>query len=346
MMSVPRYHRRVAAVLSFALLSATCPSLAFADDAPAVAPTAEELEEARANFKAGLQLEKDGKYDEALPVFEAVGKVKMSAQVRFHIALCHEKLGHLAAAADAYDAAAKQAEKDANAPEVLKVAPDLAKKLRERVPLITFGFVGDVLPDTLTIDGKPVDLTKLKDVPVDPGPHVIVATKGENEQKSEVKLAEGDRKVLRFKVGGTGEGATFTDAAEKITEKPKELPPPRSSSTLTTVGWVLTGVGVASLGASLVFYGIRAGEVNDLNDKCTGDYRCPPSAQSSIDKAKTMTTLSRITLGVGVAAAGAGVVMLVIGGKKKAEPEPTKSSVAFVPWAPNSQVGLGIEGAF
>lgn len=347
-MRVPRFHRGVAALLSLALVATTCPSISFAEDAPAKAPTAEELEEARNNFKAGLQLEKDGKYDEALPVFEAVAKVKASAQVRFHIALCNEKLGHLAAAADAYDAAAKQAEKDGNAPEVLKVAPDLAKKLRDRVPHISFGFVGDVLPDTLTIDGKPVDLANLKDIPIDPGTHTIVAVKGENEQKSDIKIAEGERKTLRFKVGGTGETAVYTDSAEKVTEKPKDTTTKKGNPTLVTAGWVLTGVGVASLGASLVFYGIRAGEVRDLNDVCTGDYRCPASAQDSIDKAKTMTTLSRITLGVGVAAAGAGIVMLVLGsGKKTTESDEPKGSYArFVPWAPSSQVGLGFEGAF
>jgi len=352
-MREPRFHRGVAALLSFALTAATCPSIAFADtaseSAPAPAPTAEELEEARANFKAALQLEKDGKYDEALAVFEAVAKVKTSAQVRFHIGLCNEKLGHLGAAADAYEAAAKQAEKDGNAPEVLKVAPDLAKKLRERVPHITFGFVGDIYPDTLTIDGKPLDLKNLKDLPIDPGPHVIVATKGEDVQKSEITIAEGDRKTLRFKIGsGSAEGAVYTDSAEKVdhrTKKPDRLP---GNPTLVTTGWILTGVGVASLGASLVFYGIRAGEVRDLNDVCTSDYRCPASAQDSIDKAQTMTTLSRITLGVGVAAAGAGIVMLIIGSPKRAEPEPEKSSYTarIVPWAPNSHVGLGIEGAF
>lgn len=348
MMRVPRFHRGVAGILSLALVATTCPSIGFADDAPTAAPTAEELEEARNNFKAGLQLEKDGKYDEALPVFEAVAKVKASAQVRFHIALCHEKLGHLAAAAEAYDAAAKQAEKDGNAPEVLKVAPDLAKKLGDRVPHISFGFVGDVLPDTLTIDGKPVDLGKLKDIAIDPGTHTIVAIKGENEQKSEIKIAEGERKTLRFKVGGTGETAVYTDSAEKVTDKPKDTTPTKKGNpTLVTAGWVLTGVGVASLGASLVFYGIRAGEVRDLNDACTTDYRCPPSAQDSIDKAKTMTTLSRITLGVGVAAAGAGIVMLVLGSGKKTESDQPKGSYArVVPWAPSSQVGLGIEGAF
>lgn len=344
------FHRGMAAVLSLTLAAASAPSLAFADDvaAPAApaAPTPEQLEEARANFKAGLQLEKDGKYDEALPVFAAVAAVKASAQVKFHIGLCNEKLGHIAAAAAAYEAAAEQAKKDGNAPEVLKVAPDLARKLRDKLPLITFGFVGDVYPDTLTIDGQPVDLKNLKDIPIDPGAHVVIAKKGDEEKRSDIKVTEGDRKVLRFKLGAAnGENATFTDSAERVADKPKEVEVKPASPKLVTVGWVVTGLGIASLGASLVFYGIRGSKIHDLEQACDG-YRCPGSAQSTIDSAQTMTTLSRVTLGVGVGAAATGVVMLVMGYGKKAEPEAKPSYARVVPWAPNTQVGLGIEGAF
>lgn len=344
------FHRGVAAVLSLTLAATSVPSLALAEDAPAApaaAPTPEQLEEARANFKAGLQLEKEGKYDEALPIFEAVAAVKASAQVKFHIGLCNEKLGRMAAAAAAYESAAEQAKKDGNAPEVLKVAPDLARKIRDRLPVITFGFVGDVYPDTLTIDGKPVDLKgNLKELPIDPGTHVIVAVKGDEEKRSEIKIVEGDRKILRFKLGsGGGENASFTDSAERVAEKPKVADKPAPTSKLATVGWVVTGVGVASLGASLVFLGLRARKVNDLNDACDG-YRCPSSAQSTIDSAKSMTTLSRVTLGVGAGAVVGGIVMIVLGSNKKTETTESPKYLSFVPYAPNTQVGFGFEGAF
>lgn len=347
-MRVHGFRRGLATVLACAVVGTTSPSIAFADDAPAGAPTPEEIEQARTNFKEGLQLEKDGKYDAALEKFEAVAKVKNTAQVRFHIALCNEKLGRWTVAAEAYDAAAKQAEKDGNAPEVLKVAPDLAKKLVQKMPHLTITFVGDTMPDELTIDARKVDPAAAKDMPIDPGLHVVIASKGVITDREEIKIAEGEKKLLKLDLAAasSGGGAVYTDAAEKVDDKPKDLPTTTGGNGMKTAGWVLTGVGIASLGASLAFYGIRAAEVRDLEGVCTTDHRCPSTAGDSIDRAKTMTTLSRIALGVGVVSIGAGVYFL-IAGSRKAEPEPAKVGTArIVPWAPNTQLGLGIEGAF
>lgn len=331
-------HRGAALLLACSLASAS-----IVQPAMAQTPSAAEIEAARAAFKDGLQLEKDGKYEEALEKFEQTAKVKTTAQVRFHIGLCNEKLGHWGAAIEAYEGAAKQAEAEANAPEVLKVAPDLAKKLREKMPKVTVAYAGGDKADSLSIDGKNIEGAVATDLPLDPGPHVAIATKGDDKTREEFKLAEGETKTLTLKLAGAA-AATEKLGYEHPAETPKEAPPeaPKDSSTRTTIGWVLTGVGVAALGTSLVFYGIRAGKVRELDGACV-DGKCPPSAGDTIDSAKTFTTLGHITLGVGVAALGAGIVLLVTG--KKSEPEAPKAA-RFVPYAPGSQVGFGIEGAF
>lgn len=327
------------------LLVCTLASASIVHPAFAQTPTAKELEDARASFKDGLQLEKDGKYDEALEKFEATAKVKTTAQVRFHIGLCNEKLGKYGAAIEAYEGAAKQAEAEGNAPEVLKVAPELATKLKEKMPKVTILFAEGTKADSLSIDGKPVELASAKDIPLDPGPHVVMATAGDENIREEFKVSDGESKTLTLRVGGPATTATEKLAYEHPAETPKEQPKEviADNSTKMTVGWILTGVGVAALGTSLAFYGLRAGKMRELEGACV-DNKCPASAGDAIDSAKTFTTVGHIALGAGIASLGAGIFLLVTS-KKKAEPE-ASTTARIVPWSPGSQLGLGIEGAF
>src|SRR5690606_28697159 len=77
---------------------------------PAAAQTAEELSEARAAFQRGIELEQAKNWAGALKQFREVGQVKMTPQVRYHIALCEENLGKLVAALGGYELALADAE--------------------------------------------------------------------------------------------------------------------------------------------------------------------------------------------------------------------------------------------
>jgi hypothetical protein len=274
--------------------------------------------------------------------------VKTTAQVRFHIGLCNEKLGHYGKAIEAYEAAAKQAEADGNAPEVLKVAPDLATKLKAKRAKITIQFADNQVPETLSIDGAAVELAAAKDYALDPGPHVVLATQGDYKLREEVKLGEGEGKTLTLKFGGTATETVDVPAYDHPAENPKDKPETTSGtkSTTRTIGWVVGGFGVVSLALAGAFYGVHSSAKNDLDGACTTDHRCPPSAKDSYDRAKTFGTMSGIALGVGVAAVATGVV-LIITGKPKHQEEPVNYGARFVPYAPNANLfGFGIEGAF
>src|ERR1700709_2776077 len=64
-----------------------------------------ELSKARANFQRAIELEQAGNYTTALETFRDVGQVRMTPQVRFHIATCEEKLGRLVTALGGYQLA-------------------------------------------------------------------------------------------------------------------------------------------------------------------------------------------------------------------------------------------------
>jgi tetratricopeptide (TPR) repeat protein len=340
-MRVKRSYRNGAAiVLLCAIAGSYIPNVAMAQ-------TPDEIAAARENFKQGLELEKAGKYEEALEKFEATAKVKTTAQVRFHIGLCNEKLGHLGAAIDAYEAAAKQAEVEKNAPEVLKVAPELATKLKAKRAKLTISFADNQVAESLTIDGHAVEGNVAKDYALDPGPHVVIATQGDYKLREEVKLGEGEGKTLTLKFGGSATETVDTPAYDHPAENPKDRPDegPKSSSSTRTIGWVIGGFGVVSLALSGAFYGVHSSAKNDLEGACTADKRCPPSAEDSYKRANTFGTMSIVALGVGVAAVATGAILIITG--KAKQQEPVNYGARFVPYAPNANLfGLGIEGAF
>jgi hypothetical protein len=97
---------------------------------------------------------------------------------------------------------------------------------------------------------------------------------------------------------------------------------------------VIGGIGIASLGASGVFFGLRAGKISDL-DKACPNRTCPSSdQQSDIDAGKLYTTIANVTLAVGVAAIAGGVVLVLTSGPS------TEPSVALAP-APGGAQLLG-----
>jgi hypothetical protein len=343
-MRVKRSYRSGAAiVLVCAMAGSYIPNVAMAQ-------TPDEIAVARENFKTGLELEKAGKYGEALAMFEETAKVKTTAQVRFHIALCNEKLGHYGTAIEAYEAAAKQAEAEQNAPEVLKVAPELATKLKARRAKLTVAFADSATPESLTIDGQAVTGNVAKDYPLDPGPHVVIATRGEDRVREEVKLGEGEGKTLTLNFGGSATETVDVPAYDHPAENPKDKPDeaPKSKTNTRTIGWVVGGVGVVSLAVAGAFWGVRASAKSDLDNACTADHRCPANLEDTYNRAKTFETLSFVAGGIGIAALATGVVLIVTGKPKQQEEQPSFTTGArFVPYAPNANLfGFGIEGAF
>ena len=80
-------------------------------NASACAQDAAELKKARAQFQQATELEQAKNWTAALQAFREVGQVRMTPQVRFHIAVCEEKLGRLVAALGGYELALADADK-------------------------------------------------------------------------------------------------------------------------------------------------------------------------------------------------------------------------------------------
>jgi hypothetical protein len=306
---------------SLALLAV--PSTAGAQE-PAQETSADALKRAREQFGQALALQTAGDWAGALTLLKDVAAVKSTPQVRFNMALCEEKLGRLVAALGDYELAAADARAE-KADQVAEEVEGRLEALRQRIPKITVKRGRGAETAEVAIDGVSVgDQVIGTPMPTDPGPHTIEAkAPGFKPFRKSLRLAEQQAETV------------------ELVLEPEPVPAPggvgggvRSSGRSPVFGYVIGGIGIASLGASGIFFGLRAGKISDL-DKACPNRTCPSSEQQSdIEAGKRYTTIANVTLAVGVAAIAGGVVLVLTSGPS-GEP-----SVALAP-APGGAQLLG-----
>jgi hypothetical protein len=306
--------------LALASIAASSPARA-ADSGPEV--SADALKRAREQFGQALALQTAGDWAGALALLKDVAAVKSTPQVRFNIALCEEKLGRLVAALGDYELAAADARAE-RAEQVAEEVEARLENLRQRIPKLTVKRGAGAEAAIIAVDGVSVgDQVIGMPMPTDPGPHTVEAkAPGFKPFRKSVRVAEQQSETIEITL----------DA---------EPPPPvalgpggtRSEGRSRLPGYVIGGIGVASLGASAVFFGLRAGKISDL-DKACPERQCQPSSQSDIDAGKMYTTVANVTLAVGVAAVAGGLVLVLTSGPS------SEPSVALAP-APGGAQLLG-----
>jgi hypothetical protein len=322
-------------------------ALAFGGYAPdALAQSAAELAQARATFQQGLSLEAAGDWAGALAKFQAVGRVKLTPQVRFHIARCKENLGRLNEALGDYRVAEYEAEQ-----EQAKELPAITaarEALQARIPKLVIERGAGAETASVDLDGVELGESKLgKPVSVDPGAHRIVAHVGGQQFEKDVTVAEGQTRtvklvpppgLLQHKPAGTTTGPSETPP----------VPPPQKHS---VVPWIVGGVGVASLITSGVFFGLRAKAESDLNSGCRGDV-CPERLHGTENSGKTDSVVADVTLGVGLVGVGVAAVMLLTRGSSSSTPpadrdtDVSRRGVRVDVMQSRSATGVSLSGTF
>lgn len=285
--------------------------------APAAhADAAGDLARARAEFHEAVALETAGNWSAALAKLRGVAAVKMTAQVRFHLALCEEHLGRLVAALGDYDLAAHEAEEASNA-SVATTADEHMKALAPRVPRLTVKRGAGAETATLQLDGVALGQSAVgRETRVDPGKHVVsAAIRGEERAREEVDLAEGESRTVEIGIDAP-EGAVAAARPAARPRRPAKPPaepekpaekraPGAPAEEPSSAGYWLIGAGGASLLAGGVFWSLRSGTLEDLDAKCV-DGRCPASSESTASRGKLYTGLGELAFvaGAGLAAAG------------------------------------------
>ncbi len=303
-------------------------STVFAVGAVEAAPTRAQLAEAREAYREGIALEMAGDWGKALAKFRQVAEINAAPQVRFHIGRCQENLGRWTEALGAYRLALAQA-REANAKDVIKEAEAALAALEEKIPRVRIELAAGSETASIQLDGVELGAAALREpILVDPGSHRI-----------EASLIGHQPQVITFDVAARDESTVTVPAfvpLEAAAPKPsptKPAPEPvgeeESATGSTVVPWLITGAGVASLGASGVFYGLRANAISTLEDRCGKELNCTEADRGTYDNGKTYTTVANITLGAGIVGVGLGLTWLLSSGGSS-EASAAKSSTQLI----------------
>ncbi|MFO0762639.1 MAG: hypothetical protein U0359_39735 [Byssovorax sp.] len=163
-----------AALFPAALLALAASAPLPADAQPAPKPA--DLARARALFKEARALEDAGSWDAALTRLQEVGRVKMTPQVRFHLALCTENVGLWIQALDGYVQAAREAK--GTVPEVEAEANEHIRRLHEAIPTVVVKVRGAAAGDAVYLDRRPATISDDQPLLLDPGPHEAELRRG------------------------------------------------------------------------------------------------------------------------------------------------------------------------
>ncbi len=195
--SIPRRRRRASAAAL-----ATVGALLATGAVAGAAPTASELQAARELFAQAEKDEDAARWSDALEKLRRVAAYKLTAGVRYHLALCEEHLGQLATALADYEAAQHQAHEE-NAQDVLRLVGKQVAGLSARVPRLTIHVVPELPDEEVRLDGQPLaHATMGTAMGVDPGMHRIEATAPHRPTSTAtVTLNERDATVLDVKLG-------------------------------------------------------------------------------------------------------------------------------------------------
>lgn len=235
---------------------------------------------ARALFIQAERDEDAGRWADAKAKLEQVATVKLTAGVRYHIALCDEHLGRVATALAEFTTAQDEAVKE-DAQDVLRLVGREMTPLAARVPRLSIR-VSPVVPGTqVTLDGAVVKPEQIgATVPIDPGSHRVEATApGRIPTRMEVTLNERDVTsvdVVLQPVIAPAAAPTSANAGA-IATVPSNSPPSHAGPNFVAP-IAMTAAAVVLAGAGVGAYLAADSAHSDGKAACGGDYTLMPGA--------------------------------------------------------------------
>ena len=249
-------------------------------------------ERAAAAFERGRSSFLGGEYEDALAAFEEAQRLAPHDVVRFNIALCHERLGHLRLALGEYEhAAASEQLDEANRTEA-------TERVRARLGTLV---VGGPAGATIEVVGVETCTAPCR-VTVDPGP-VQVRQVGTPGEVRSVTVAGGEERRVEF----ADQPVVTTSSGSGLRLH------------VGLVGWI--GAGAALVGAvGTIAFGLRAELLHAryLDNPTVG-------RRDSGRTAVALTNVSLVLAVLGAAALAVGEQIL----ERRAEPTASRDTLAF-----------------
>jgi len=291
--------------------------LALAASPAHAAPGVVEVRAARQLFVDAEKDEDGGRWADALVKLRRVSQVKLTAGIHYHVALCEEHLGHLAAALDEYTSAEGQARAE-GAVDVLHLVGKRIADLAPRVPRLTIRLAPAAPDATVTLDGAKLSPALFGTaLPVDPGEHRIdVAAPDRVPTSQSVTMRERDTTTIDLQLAEPPPSPAPTPSAPAPIAEPAPTPPPlpdtpSASTRLSRTGAILaTGGAVVLLGGGIAAFLAAGGAHTRAVNQCAQTVSPSPGA---CDPEKNSVRAWDFTAGgawLGAAAAGTVAVLL------------------------------------
>jgi hypothetical protein len=289
--------------------------------APANAQSPADLRKARAQFQRGIELEQAGNYPEAIQQFREVGQVRMTAQVRFHIAYCEEMLGRLVTALGGYDLALADA--DSVGPDFRSEVETAIARLRDRIPKLFIERGSGADAALVQLDGVDLGASSIGvEVPLDPGPHKVTAVApGYTPFDATVELKEREVTKVTLELALAPEPAT-PPPKERVVIVPQQKGPDR------TIPYIVGGAGIVVLAAGGALFALRQSTKAELEQDCPDRHNCGESNRDTYNRLKVYSVAAPVTAGVGLAAIGTAVALIVF--EKKPDKQAAQSKTTWL----------------
>ena len=327
-----------------AALVVSCPGMALAEP-PAVAPSQEQVESARAPFHEARELHRQGKLNEAVARILDAYHLASTPVIACEAGKLLVEAGRLVEGRDilqevpALPVSPRETEAGRAA---RREAAMLAQQLATRVAEVEIA--GTPVGVDLLLDGKPMPLVDAAArQPADPGAHtLVVRSDGQVCRSIAMTLAEGDTRTINLHdialpcssapaaadTSAPPEAASDGSFAQHAAPSSPAAAVPdgertRGSEPSTGSAWRLAGAGLAAAGAVTIGIGLYVmlhakGDYDSVSSACP-PRGCSVDAFESRQKAHDSANTATVVMTVGAAAvAGGGVLWFVLGRSRRA----------------------------
>jgi hypothetical protein len=277
-------------------------------------------------FQRGQKLMEEGKTSEACTLLAESQKIEPSTGTLLNLAVCHEKEKKTATAWAEYNAAANMA-RAGGRQDREKYAQQKAEALAPQLRKVQVDVKQPLTNPEVKVDGQANGIINIA-FPVDPGEHeIVVGAAKKKPWSTKVKFPDGPG-ITHVEVpaledapeapsGGAAGGSVGLQNGEVDT----------GGNSKRVLGFILGGVGLASIGASVFFFVQAKLQDDQSQDEATTGNNFKrqigilPKAQENAetfltassrdhDAAVRSQTVAYITGGVGVVALGVGIYLI------------------------------------
>jgi hypothetical protein len=322
--------RTLALALLGALVSLASPAPAQAPDS--AQPGAETA--AKEQFSRAVKLYKEGKAEQALPLFLEVANATRSPNARLYVGHCLVQLHKYVEAYRAFALTVKETgQRNSDKYDATREAAQAQLAvLSARVARLVISLADIPQGLAVAVDGTSVEEKELgAQLALEPGAHSIEArADGVVGVKREVNIEDGEVKTITLSFQKLEPGPPKAEATTSRAPAPTPAQADTSAhgGTLRTLGFVAGGVGVAGF-AVFTVAGLSAKSTYDQLSRECGSAGCADSAhRDAIDRGKSQQTVANLGLIVGAVGIAAGGTLLLLGLSQHPD---TGASVALAP---------------